>query len=401
MWLLERCHPRGGFFASTGTPVPDLLSTATALHALVGDARTARRPGRAVPRLRGLALDQPRRILRHLGRRRPPTASTPTTRCCRLVTSVSSSHDDGGPSTPRRNRATARPASARSASRAGPLGRPPCEQRALDGDCDPRASSRRRERRQRHEVRRTARVVRARRRRLARRITRTSTAAGETRFAAGATSARRRSCGRRSRRSAAAPMPQSPERASGSIARQEASNAGCPARRDSATVREGSHVLRADPRRCSHSPESSAQSDSTAWRSIPQLPFELAALPHGWFQHLSLPVVSYALPALIAIGQVRHHFAPTRNPVARLLRERVRHRTLRVLREMQPESGGYLEATPLTSFVVMSLAGMARDDQPCRRSRRGLSAGSRCVPMAAGRSTPTSPPGSRRSQPVR
>jgi prenyltransferase beta subunit len=34
MWLLDRCHARGGFFASPLTPVPDLLSTATALHAL-------------------------------------------------------------------------------------------------------------------------------------------------------------------------------------------------------------------------------------------------------------------------------------------------------------------------------------------------------------------------------
>lgn len=34
MWLLDRCHARGGFFASPDTPVPDLLSTATALHAL-------------------------------------------------------------------------------------------------------------------------------------------------------------------------------------------------------------------------------------------------------------------------------------------------------------------------------------------------------------------------------
>jgi squalene-hopene/tetraprenyl-beta-curcumene cyclase len=101
-----------------------------------------------------------------------------------------------------------------------------------------------------------------------------------------------------------------------------------------------------------------------AWRSIPQLPFELAALPHRWFQHLRLPVVSYALPALIAIGQVRHHFAASRNPLARVLRHNVRKRTHRVLREMQPESGGYLEATPLTSFVVMSLAGMDRADSP-------------------------------------
>ena len=98
--------------------------------------------------------------------------------------------------------------------------------------------------------------------------------------------------------------------------------------------------------------------NASAWRSIPQLPFELAALPHAWFQHLRLPVVSYALPALIAIGQVRHHFAPSRNPATRLLRQCVRTRTHTLLRAMQPESGGYLEATPLTSFVVMSLAGM-------------------------------------------
>jgi prenyltransferase beta subunit len=34
VWLLDRCHARGGFFASRDTPIPDLLSTATALHAL-------------------------------------------------------------------------------------------------------------------------------------------------------------------------------------------------------------------------------------------------------------------------------------------------------------------------------------------------------------------------------
>ena len=35
-WLLERCLPEGGFFATPLTPLPDLLSTATALHALSG-----------------------------------------------------------------------------------------------------------------------------------------------------------------------------------------------------------------------------------------------------------------------------------------------------------------------------------------------------------------------------
>ncbi len=33
-WLLNRCHKDGGFFAIPGAPIPDLLSTATALHAL-------------------------------------------------------------------------------------------------------------------------------------------------------------------------------------------------------------------------------------------------------------------------------------------------------------------------------------------------------------------------------
>jgi hypothetical protein len=34
VWLLDRCHGSGGFFATPQAPVPDLLSTATALHAL-------------------------------------------------------------------------------------------------------------------------------------------------------------------------------------------------------------------------------------------------------------------------------------------------------------------------------------------------------------------------------
>ena len=104
--------------------------------------------------------------------------------------------------------------------------------------------------------------------------------------------------------------------------------------------------------------------DVSAWRSVPQLPFELAALPHTWFHRLQLPVVSYALPALIAIGQVRHRRAPSRNLALRALRTRVAARTHRLLRAMQPETGGYLEATPLTAFVVMSLAGMGAVDSP-------------------------------------
>ncbi|MGH3117912.1 MAG: prenyltransferase/squalene oxidase repeat-containing protein, partial [Gaiellales bacterium] len=100
-----------------------------------------------------------------------------------------------------------------------------------------------------------------------------------------------------------------------------------------------------------------------AWRLVPQLPFELAACPHQWFRWLRLPVVSYALPALVAIGQVRHHHAPTRNPALASIRSALRARTLQIARDMQPQSGGYLEAVPLTAFVVMSLisAGAATD----------------------------------------
>src|SRR5438874_2574624 len=72
---------------------------------------------------------------------------------------------------------------------------------------------------------------------------------------------------------------------------------------------------------------------------------------------LRLPVVSYALPALIAMGQVRHRRLPSRNPAARWARGLASPASLRVLHEIQPEGGGFLEATPLTSFVVMSMAG--------------------------------------------
>ena len=105
-------------------------------------------------------------------------------------------------------------------------------------------------------------------------------------------------------------------------------------------------------------------SDTGAWNRVPQLPFELAVCPRQWFKWLRLPVVSYALPALIAIGQVRHRFNPARNPLLRLIRSLARRRSLEVLQAIQPESGGYLEAIPLTSFVIMSLAGCGQVEHP-------------------------------------
>lgn len=100
------------------------------------------------------------------------------------------------------------------------------------------------------------------------------------------------------------------------------------------------------------------------WDLVPQLPFELAALPQSWFRWLQLPVVSYALPALIAIGQVRHRSCPASNAVLRTLRDRVSERTLGVLERIQPAHGGFLEAIPLTSFVAMSLRAAGYEQHP-------------------------------------
>ena len=92
------------------------------------------------------------------------------------------------------------------------------------------------------------------------------------------------------------------------------------------------------------------------WKKIKPLPFELAVMPHQFYKFLRLPVVSYALPVLIAIGQLHfHHHRPV-SPVARLLRHLTQHKTYNKLINIQPENGGFLEAVPLTSFVVMALA---------------------------------------------
>lgn len=101
-----------------------------------------------------------------------------------------------------------------------------------------------------------------------------------------------------------------------------------------------------------------------AWRRVPQLPFELAACPRSWFRIINLPVVSYALPALIAIGWLRHHKRPSWNPITRMLRALTHKRTGRILAAIQPPNGGFLEATPLTAFVSMSLLGSRAHDHP-------------------------------------
>lgn len=100
------------------------------------------------------------------------------------------------------------------------------------------------------------------------------------------------------------------------------------------------------------------------WKTIPALPFELSCLPASFYKTVRLPVVSYALPALIAIGQVRHHFRKPKNPITRAIRNLSIQKSLKKLIAIQPTNGGFLEAAPLTSFVTMSLAGMGLVEHP-------------------------------------
>lgn len=90
------------------------------------------------------------------------------------------------------------------------------------------------------------------------------------------------------------------------------------------------------------------------WSAVPPLPFLLALLPRRVFGLLRLPVVSYALPALIAVGLCRHVCAARARGrwawggvFARPLLAR--------LASVQPAHGGFLDAIPLTAFVCLAL----------------------------------------------
>ncbi|MBN1864388.1 MAG: hypothetical protein JW808_05770, partial [Victivallales bacterium] len=78
------------------------------------------------------------------------------------------------------------------------------------------------------------------------------------------------------------------------------------------------------------------------WRLVPQLPFELVILPREIFSFAGSPVVSYALPALISTGILRHRKFPSWPLVSRLLRKAAIAPALRLLENIQPDNGGFL-----------------------------------------------------------
>ena len=98
------------------------------------------------------------------------------------------------------------------------------------------------------------------------------------------------------------------------------------------------------------------------WKEVSALPFEAACVPQRFYNLMQLPVVSYAIPALAAIGQCKFINDPPWDPIRKTIRSLAIGRSLNVLKKMQPASGGYLEAIPLTSFVAMALIESGRCD---------------------------------------
>jgi squalene-hopene/tetraprenyl-beta-curcumene cyclase len=91
-----------------------------------------------------------------------------------------------------------------------------------------------------------------------------------------------------------------------------------------------------------------------ALNKIPGLPFEFSLFPASWYRFLNLHVVSYALPALIAVG-IYHYTNRKRKLSGSGMRKMLIKPSLKKLNSLIPESGGFLEATPLTAFVSMCL----------------------------------------------
>ena len=95
---------------------------------------------------------------------------------------------------------------------------------------------------------------------------------------------------------------------------------------------------------------------------MPRFPFEAAVLPEGMFKYMNLPVVSYAIPALICVGlaQLNH----TKEGFIKSLRSLAVKKALRVLEAKQPEDGGFLEAAPLTGFCAICLCAAGMQTHP-------------------------------------
>ncbi len=89
--------------------------------------------------------------------------------------------------------------------------------------------------------------------------------------------------------------------------------------------------------------------------NIPQLPFELSLFPRSFYRMLNLNVVSYAIPALVAVGIAIFKHKKRKNFLLKRIRQASIRKAMILLEKMMPESGGFLEAIPLTAFVSLCL----------------------------------------------
>lgn len=101
-----------------------------------------------------------------------------------------------------------------------------------------------------------------------------------------------------------------------------------------------------------------------AFEKIPQLPYELSLMPRSFYRLLNLSVVSYAIPALIAVGIAIFRHKKRKNWLVKWIRKASISPAMKLLQKLQPESGGYLEAIPLTAFVTLCLIRSGYEGHP-------------------------------------
>ena len=104
--------------------------------------------------------------------------------------------------------------------------------------------------------------------------------------------------------------------------------------------------------------------DPEVCKKIPQLPFELTIFPARWYSLFNLRVVSYAIPALIAVGIFVFKKRKRHNPFMKWIRNKSVQSAMQKLEKIVPESGGFLEAIPLTGFVTMCLVSSELGNSP-------------------------------------
>jgi squalene cyclase len=100
----------------------------------------------------------------------------------------------------------------------------------------------------------------------------------------------------------------------------------------------------------------------SALKKVPVLPFELTLLPAIFYRFVNLQVVSYALPALIGVGIYLHRQRGKSFLRRGVYRNLFVRPAIQKLIRMVPESGGFLEAIPLTGFVAMCLLASGEKD---------------------------------------